>query len=111
MSGHTKGPWTSREDGKYRESPWLIEHEEGHGASWAPITSRSGRTLAVVVNDDTARWMDMHQAEMHANANLIAAAPEMLAALIRVADLDDKDFDGTVAAVHAAIARAKGESK
>lgn len=81
MSKHTPGPWVAKEDGKYRDSPWSIDHEDGHDASWAPISTAKGRTLALVVNDDSKRPMDFQEEEMHANANLIAAAPDLLEAL------------------------------
>ena len=81
MSNYTKGPWFGKKDGKYRDSPWNLDHDDGHNASWAPITTTAGRCLALVVNDDTKRPMDFQDAEMHANAKLIAAAPCLLAAL------------------------------
>lgn len=84
MSKHTPGPWVAKEDGKYRDSPWSIDHEDGHDASWAPISTAKGRTLAIVVNDDSKRPMDFQEEEMHANATLIAAAPDLLEALQRL---------------------------
>lgn len=77
----TPGPWYDQVEGVYRDSPWTIEHDKGHDASWAPVTTDRGRTLALVVNDDTKRPMDFQDAEMHANAALIAAAPDLLEAL------------------------------
>lgn len=81
MSNYTKGPWFGKKDGKYRDIPWNLDHDDGHDASWAPITTTSGRCLALVVNDDTKRPMDFQDAEMHANAKIIAAAPDLLEAL------------------------------
>ncbi len=56
--------------------------------------------------------------EVHANARLIAAAPEMLAALIHVAEIYEGDYDyhqdsetrQMLTAVRGAIAQAKGET-
>ena len=79
---HTPGPWFGKKDGKYSmECPWPIDHDDGHNASWLPVTTEQRRTLALVVNDDTKRPMDFHDAEMHSNAKLIAAAPDLLDAL------------------------------
>jgi hypothetical protein len=77
---HTPGPWFGRKDGKFSMvCPWSIDHEDGHNASWLPLTDNKRRTLALVVNDDTARPLDFP--EMHANCTLIAAAPDLLADL------------------------------
>lgn len=70
------------------------------------IQTADGKCLADCWSYD----INSNAEEMEANANLFAAAPEMLAALNRVADLEDSDFDGTVSAVRKAIALAKGES-
>ncbi|CAH0230814.1 hypothetical protein [Pseudomonas carnis] len=79
---HTPGPWFGKKDGKYSmECPWSIDHDDGHNASWLPITTEQRRTIALAVNDDTKRPMDFHDAEMQANAKLIAAAPDLLAEL------------------------------
>lgn len=128
MSKHTPGPWVSKQDGKYRDSPWSIDHEDGHDASWAPISTAKGRTLALVVNDDSKRPMDFQEEEMHANANLIAAAPDLLEALENLLDtLSEPDEQICCSGHHCgclgatkhqqagyyakeAIARAKGEA-
>lgn len=97
----TPGPWYGQVEGVYRDSPWSIEHDTGHDASWAPITTDRGRTLAIVVNDDTKRPMDFQDAEMHANAALIAAAPRLYAALAR---LTQAAQDANVGYLDAAVA-------
>lgn len=102
---HTPGPWFGRKDGKFSMScPWSIDHEDGHNASWLPVTDEKRRTLALVVNDDTLRMMESHDAEMHANCKLIAAAPELLEACIQaravlrtvLADITDQTGTGVV---------------
>lgn len=82
MTKHTPAPWFAKRDGKYSMTcPWSVDHEDGHNASWLPVTSEKGRTLALAVNDDTKRPMGFQDAEMHANAKLIAASPKMYALL------------------------------
>ncbi|MNN28942.1 hypothetical protein D3C81_1425250 [compost metagenome] len=81
MTKHTPAPWFAKKDGKYMDTQWSIDHEDGHDASWAPVSTTSGRTVALVVNDDTKRPMDFQDAEMQANAKLIAASPKMYALL------------------------------
>lgn len=108
---HTPGPWFGRKDGKYSmECPWSIDHEDGHNASWLPVTTEKRRTLALVVNDDTKRPMDFHDAEMHANAKLIASAPDLLEALIKLhkslESLNDSGDAGRMVADDVETARA-----
>lgn len=111
----TPGPWTSKKDGLYQESPWSIEHDDGNSASWAPITSTTGRTIALVVNDDAKRPMDFQEEEMHLNANLIAAAPDLLEALERMIDEYGTAGDGwprnnkVLRDSRAAILKARGQ--
>ena len=86
MSGHTPGPWRVEEYGRYvvvRGCDGRIVHEIRIKAPDAP-----------------------------ANARLIAASPELLAALIRIVDaMDARDGDEIVPGVDAArqaIAKATG---
>ena len=86
MSKHTPGPWSKNKFGE--------------------VVAANGELVRI----EGVALSGLSTPETRANRDLFFAAPEMLAALIRVADLDDSDFDGTVAAVRKAIARAKGES-
>lgn len=89
---HTPGPWVLFGDGELRQ---LIIMPAG----------RPGEIAAVQFPTDTSR-----DAEYDANAHLIAAAPELLAALkavVAVADRRTDEFD----AARAAIAKATGETK
>lgn len=87
MSQHTPGPWT-------------IEHtDEIYGADSAPV--------AYVQDTDRTNQQN------RANARLIAAAPELLAALKRIVEWDDADCDASLASINAAravITKAEGVS-
>lgn len=90
MSNHTPGPWavTSAPYGALRVGPALVEHPGREAVEYA---NARGRDLLV---------------QRAADAALIAAAPDMLAALKLV---EQNAFDKTaLAAIRAAIAKAQG---
>jgi hypothetical protein len=103
MSKHTPGPWI------FEPAP--------HGAfDICKDPNSMGRYMVIA----TRGPHDVRAAEMHANARLIAAAPDLLQALLNLvgtmcaadgsdmeADLDA--IDAKVAAAIAAIAKATGE--
>jgi hypothetical protein len=66
MSKHTPGPWTAGSDRGY-----------GHYNGVQITDDRSGLVLAVAIGD-------VPELKAQANARLIAAAPELLAALLMV---------------------------
>jgi hypothetical protein len=103
MIKHTPGPWHARVEWK----PGVYEIKDRQSFSgYAPI--------AKVVGDK--RWTAAHAA---ANARLIAAAPELLEALMNL--LSTPDFDGTQKtsiarretkrAARAVVAKALGEKE
>lgn len=63
MSAHTPGPWTD---------------ESGDGSKWG-VFDADGRAVALAQQIVSLR-ADVYQAERTANARLIAAAPDLLAA-------------------------------
>ena len=95
MSAHTPAPWT------------VQQLETNHnGYDWPTFAIRSANTnccLAVV--GDVDRY---HADQNEANARLIAAAPELLAALIACQTIINREVpDGHIAAsMRAAIAKA-----
>lgn len=84
MSKHTPGPWSKNKFGE--------------------VVTANGKLVRI----EGVALSGLSTPETRANRDLFFAAPEMLAELIRVADLDDSDFVGTVHAVRKAIARARG---
>lgn len=93
---HTPGTWTVRANGDAPEvDGYVIETEDG-------------LQVALVMMDEADREMNF------ANANLVGAAPELLAALEAVtsmhctADGFYRDRINAMARAHAAIAQAKG---
>jgi hypothetical protein len=109
MSGHTPGPWDIREATPDDEGDWLIDWD-GHGKAHSPCGYSSWSGLAMVYGSEDG--LSRVHAEGRANASLIAAAPDLLAAC-RTA-LDSLDEDGTtdtaeaMAVVRRAIAKATG---
>lgn len=100
---HTPGPWITA-------GP--------HGIGIAPAAMPDERLAVVMAMDCELTEEDMYGedvplASQVANARLISAAPDLLAAceelLIYLGDWDDMDND-TCAAARKAIAKAKGES-
>ncbi len=112
MSGHTPGPW-------------LIGEQNGHCGVSIDETSEDGARVATVylgIVTSAARWGEEHfafpeNAEAMANARLIAAAPDMLAALQTFVDLFGREdaYQGDpaglacVRSARAAIAKATGK--
>lgn len=107
---------------KHTPGPWNVEHIPGidMGAT-AEITAPcedggtpfDGRSIIVAqvwkTNDET-RWSDDETAQ--ANARLMAAAPDLLAACnAALAYLDAEDSAGLVAEIAAAVARAEGRTE
>ena len=94
MRGHTPGPWALHD-----EVAGVVYGPDGHQVCTTPRTTR-------------------REVERAANARLIAAAPEMLAALLKLVEAVDPAVGGLtledwatepVADARAAIARATGE--
>ena len=92
---HTPGPWDTGEDG------WIVESAKGWAVSHAVV------------------FRGKHgEGEDFANARLIAAAPDLLAALEELtrtaASLvdyhDDPETEAAIDVARAAIAKAKGEA-
>lgn len=88
--------------------PWQIDY----GKKYPRGVSRVNRTDALGGINSIVRWNGIgmpSSVEGHANARLIAAAPELLAALkavVAIADRRTDEFD----AARAAIAKATGVS-
>lgn len=105
MSGHTPGPW---------------HHSDA--SMWACVTSKPGGHGDVIAEAVEVRSFgpsadDVRDAEIKANARLIAAAPELLEALKMLASIvGEQDTaevdDGSIYALAlamAAIAKAEGK--
>lgn len=91
MSKHTPGPW---------DYSWEIQ------PNGCPTVGHRGLMVCMVAH--SAKDPDQKETAL-ANANLIAAAPDLLEALIDVRRaLELANFTGELAVVDAAIARAKG---
>jgi hypothetical protein len=99
MSKHTPGPWKADDKGK---------------AVFIPLRAHHCEQLGIQVG--FVSWED--DKESLANARLIAAAPELLEALKRIAKIgnqpygtDYEEIDEAREIARAAIAKAEGEPK
>ncbi len=97
MSGYTPGPWHVAPESK-AQSPWIVCDSEGG---------------SIADCEPPGPWMSRETAD--ANARLIAAAPDMLAALKNLATTEAEELlsgcSDVRAQVVAAIAKATGEPK
>lgn len=91
---------------KFSKGPWSV----------APVDLRDGRYWSVCTVPD-AEAIDIHEEDNgHANAHLIAAAPDLYAALSQIVDSVARTASGEVCqtsdftAARAALSRARGET-
>ena len=89
---HTPGPWTVKNKGRLLSIRSLVDDE-------------------VIAQVPYSKSEGLRQDRDYANASLIAAAPELLEALKKVAELDDwqKIPPATMVRVEEAIAKAEGK--
>lgn len=99
-SKHTPGPWVLMPEFHGDHGQYYIT-DEADGSEIASVTA----------------WIGEHRAEAEANARLIAAAPDLLSALVMLRDADDigvrEGYSGGMGPeqrfhVDAAIAKAEG---
>ena len=99
---HTQGPWEAVTDRMYHDNPYLVV-----GAGAGDAKSVEWMPLYVQVSGRTG-WV-----EQKANTLLIAAAPELLAALVDAVELIETMSpieDDTLRHARAAIAKAVGHN-
>jgi hypothetical protein len=77
---HTPGPWETG------DVQWMTNQRTHVGYSYRPITAGTWEVATV--------WEDACDKEMAANVRLIAAAPDMLAALLRVREVFEQLSEG-----------------
>lgn len=100
---HTPGPWR------------IVIDDDGNPLSGRPMIAAAPELDCAIVHwDGFKQWFwesARGEKEMHANARLIAAAPDLLEALeLFLSAADIHTFDDATAKARAAIARAKGET-
>lgn len=94
---HTQGPWTA------------VNHSWCYTSISAPSTDNA--ICRLDINHATEESQDADEDQMAANANLIAAAPDLLALLVELVDIEGP-VPGTSAwgdKARAAIAKATGQ--
>lgn len=112
MTKHTEGPWKAKRTHQMSEDAWyVIVDPAGRG----PIIDVGGKDENGQIGE--MKYLITDPAEIEANANLIAAAPDLLEALVQaVRELDYmKKYDDCLACpfeekARAAIAKAEGRS-
>jgi hypothetical protein len=95
MSGHTKGPWT-----------YAGEIRNLSGDRW-----EAREHIAIGTADRIIADMRPGSLHLHADARLIAAAPELVEALQAIVDRFERQVGGSALwqQAHAALAKATGE--
>ena len=93
MAGHTPGPWLQA---KTQPRHVIVDGPDGRP-----------KKLIAGVASESAVFTD---AEWRANARLIAAAPELLSVLELVASCPEEAECTWIDAIHAALAKARGDS-
>jgi hypothetical protein len=85
----TPGPWTAKDEkGHCADTDWRVHSDEEDSWSAAPVVDVDGEAICLVVQADPS------DEPMDSNARLIAAAPDLLAALREcVAKLDSDHYD------------------
>ena len=113
MSGHTPGPWVGMVNYKFDiDHDWCAEDTKAESSEYAPIWG-GGKVIALVVDSGKFCGLRGHPI-IEANAALIAAAPDLLEALIDCEKvmaerlLDDGYVAIRVGLARAAIAKATG---
>lgn len=105
MSGHTPGPWWIDETAGM-DSDEIIIFGPRKGCQY----NRRKNVWEMAKIDNGCFWDNPKtKAEDWANAYLIAAAPELLAALERAVGQLSSDCPGTIQQARAAIAKAEGQ--
>lgn len=96
---HTPGPWT---DG-VNSDDWSVDSENHSSISWVGIGPQGHEPVAFAV------WTGHYSSPQYAaNARLIAAAPDMLAELIRVEETArELGLASMAATARAALAKAQ----
>ena len=98
MSRFTPGPWTYELGASYQ---WRVR---------GPSRNKNGNPARIAVLGSPRVFESSIGVEDEANARLIAAAPEMLSAIARLADdLEDGHWSETKAYLRELIAAATGE--
>ena len=92
MSARTAGLWKAKgADGRYdnRKNSWTVEDEESACSTCIPITTADGDIIGFAVASSDDYFSD--DSEIEANAEVMAAAPQMINLLQRSAAIVEAD--------------------
>lgn len=96
---HTQGPWEAVTDRMYHDNPYLVVGGDAKSVEWMPLYVQVGGRTG---------WV-----EQKANTLLIAAAPDLLSALVEAVELIEtiSPMEGdTLRRARAAIEKAVGHN-
>ena len=91
---------------KHTSGPWLVGPQQSITSRGWSIADKNGDRLAFVLGE--------YSLELQANARLIAAAPDLLAALMLAKDMmitNDLSLPRTFEVIDEALAKVRGEMK
>ncbi len=109
MSAHTPGPWEPLRGGIEVQSE-TNNHEVHAFVNGVPVPIAEIYRNMTVEHDDPVGKYEISEAEGLANLHLIAAAPDLLAALKTIIEDHPRDVFGAIQAAESAIAKAEGRS-
>ena len=109
MNLHTPGPWNLLRGGIEVQSE-SNNHEVHAFVNGIPVPIAEIYRNITVEHDDPVGTYEISEAEGLANAALIAAAPDLLAALKTIIEDRPRDVFGAIQAAESAIAKAEGRS-
>ncbi|RVG88709.1 hypothetical protein [Sinorhizobium meliloti] len=107
MSGHTPGPWTTRQQFANR---WLIEKDQGSNDAGEKLIP-----LCLAAVHTTILEVGCGERDTEANARLIAAAPDLLQLAFQYRDdlrhpPSPDSRERRLAAIEAVLSKAEGRS-
>ena len=111
MCAQTKGNNMKTQQAQHTPGPWEFSTHYDHPKDYA-ITAPDGQTVAIALRvferNSMDGWTPLDK-KTEANARLIAAAPDLLAACKNIQDNFDKNLTEPMRIINEAVVKAEGE--